>query len=379
VRYERLPISERRTDLRRPRALRAWLLAGLIAAATAGGSRAAAAAPGAAAVNPKVAAKKKLVEGAELLKRREFQAALDCFQTAYGLLPSPKIQYNIGLAYMGLGRNAEAIMAFHAFLSDASDASADTITSARVYNETLVQKICRLTVHADVAGASIGVDGRRFGSTPRTDEILLDAGPHTLVVEKPGMGKPFSKSFDLVPGGAMTIEAKLLPPKSRPTSRLIMEPPPMTASIGGGGVKTSGNLAGVVQAPAPAPDSDAAPKWAKPAGYVAGGLAVLALGLGTTEWVVKEQKFQRFNSGRQCTSNPNYPDMGAAGCAALLKDGNTAKNIGYIGFAAAGALGAVSAVFFMISSRDHSAGKAETALACAPSLDTPGGTCRLRF
>src|SRR5215475_11501406 len=69
-------------------------------------------APRAAAADDKAAAKAKLVEGADLLKRGEYQSALERFQRAYELVPSPKIQFNFGLAYKGLGRNADAIEAF---------------------------------------------------------------------------------------------------------------------------------------------------------------------------------------------------------------------------------------------------------------------------
>jgi len=334
--------------------------------------------------NPKAAAKKKLVEGAELLKRREFQAALEHFQSAYELLPSPKIHYNIGLAYMGLGRNAEALEAFHAFLSEATDATGETVTSARMYKESLLQKICRLKVTADVTGALIGVDGKSYGATPRADEILLDAGPHTLVVEKAGVGKPYSKSFDVLPGTSMTLDAKLLPPpRPRVAPRLSMES--ATAADGAIGAGRSGGGLGIA-ATSTGADTDTRAKWLRRSGYITGGLALVALALGSTEWVIKEQKYQKFNemtstsSGlRICTTKPGYPDHGGPGCASLLDEGDSAKNLGYIGFAAAGALGAASVVLFVIGTRGHATTSTETAFACAPTLDEPGGVCRMQF
>src|SRR6185436_3402457 len=71
------------------------------------------------------AARAKLVEGVDALGRGENQRALEKFQEAYALVPSPKIHYDFGLAYLGLGRPAEALSAFERFLAEAPDAPAD--------------------------------------------------------------------------------------------------------------------------------------------------------------------------------------------------------------------------------------------------------------
>jgi len=61
---------------------------------------------GVAAPDPKAVAKKLVLEGAQFVKRGDYDAALLRFKAAYDLVPSPKIQYNLGIAYMGLERNA---------------------------------------------------------------------------------------------------------------------------------------------------------------------------------------------------------------------------------------------------------------------------------
>jgi tetratricopeptide (TPR) repeat protein len=75
--------------------------------------------------DPKAAARVKLIEGAQLLSSGEYEEALARFQEAYASVPSPKIFYNYGLAYRGLGRNAEAITWFDRFLAEARDAASD--------------------------------------------------------------------------------------------------------------------------------------------------------------------------------------------------------------------------------------------------------------
>jgi len=365
----------------RPRLLGALCLAAVVVLVPIAVPRVSQAAP---ASSPKAAARKKLVEGAELLKKGDFQAALDRFQAAYDLVPSPKIQYNFALAYMGLGRNAEALQALLTFLSEASEASPETITNARNYKEALVQKICRVTVHADVAGAAIVVDGHPYGTTPRNDEVLLDAGLHSLVVEKPGTGKAYTQWFEAPAGKSLTIEAKLLAPKpAKPAPRA---PIAMEASDGAktGGNAKSGSLAGMVAADSAAPGSGArALKWS---GIAVGSLAAVALGFGVFEWVVKEQKFRKFNSDG--CDKKFVVDYGGPGCRPLFDDGSSAKRLGYIGLAAAGALGVGAAVLLLLSGQgpDHPgqgpeqpAKGPEKIFACAPTLTAAGGSCILRF
>jgi hypothetical protein len=344
----------------RPRASLGWCLAALFAVAIASTPGVAVASP---AGEAKAAARKKLVEGADLLKHGDFQAALARFQAAYDLVPNPKIQYNFGLAYMGLGRNADAFQAFLAFLGEASDASTDTITKARGYKDGLVQKICRLTVRADADGATIGVDARSYGLTPRREEILLDAGTHVLLVEKAGVGRRFSRTFEAVPGGSLTLEATLL----------AIEPDPLASTS----APPSGNTEAMVTAPPSRPNPASGSRAARWTGLVVGGLAVAALGFGTVEWVVKEQKYRSFNDDPFCGSKT--PEQGGGNCPTLKHDGDKAKGLAYAGFAAAGVLGAVSAVFLVVSRGGFTKSGTETALACGPSLTAPGGACSWRF
>jgi hypothetical protein len=187
---------------------------------------------------------------------------------------------------------------------------------------------------------------------------MLDAGSHSLVVAKDGVGTPFTKWFDASAGSAVTIDANLLPPAPPPLAVRAPEPP---------------RDPDLTAAPKPAPASR---HWAKVAGFTTGGLAVAALGFGTVEWVIKELRFRDFNS-RHC--DKALDNFGGDGCIQLNDQGARAKTLGYVGFAAAGVLGAASTIFFVVG-RDHATGGGEElSLACAPSLTLPGAACRLTF
>jgi hypothetical protein len=83
------------------------------------------------------AARTKLVEGVDAMKRGDYPAALTLFQQAYALVPSPKIYYDFGLAYVGLERPADALAAFERFLAEATDAPADKREKAASLVSTL--------------------------------------------------------------------------------------------------------------------------------------------------------------------------------------------------------------------------------------------------
>ena len=90
-----------------------------------GTARAQAQAAAAASEPNREAARAKLVEGVAALKRSDYKVALARFEEAYALVPSPKIHYDFGLAYVGLGRRDAAVAAFERFLAEAPDAPAD--------------------------------------------------------------------------------------------------------------------------------------------------------------------------------------------------------------------------------------------------------------
>ena len=179
----------------------AWLLAA-----------SAAAEQPAAGPDKKGQARAKLVEGDRLLKLGEFQQAMAAFKDAYDLYPSPKIRYNFGLAYEGMGRNADALEAFDAFLIEATDASPETRDRAVAARNTLLGRVGTLRVVADVEGATIVIDGRDMGKTAPAREIRLDPGPHLLLVDRGGGTAPFTQRLDVAAGAAVTVVVRLTAP-----------------------------------------------------------------------------------------------------------------------------------------------------------------------
>jgi tetratricopeptide (TPR) repeat protein len=106
-----------------------------------GGTSAARAEQAAASDATREAARRKLVEGVDAMKRGDYEAALARFEQAYALVPSPKIHYDFGMAYVGLGRPAEALAAFERFLAEAPDAPPEKREKAASLVSTLRARV----------------------------------------------------------------------------------------------------------------------------------------------------------------------------------------------------------------------------------------------
>jgi hypothetical protein len=154
-------------------------------------------------------AKEFLVQGVELLKRAQYQAALERFDAAYGLVASPNIHYDRALAYLGMGRQAAALEAFEAFLADASHPPSGKREQAQSHQTDLRTRVARLDASALPLGAEVGVDGSGRGRTPFARSIYLDPGPHEISIRLSATAGVIREPVNARPG--QTVEVTLHP------------------------------------------------------------------------------------------------------------------------------------------------------------------------
>jgi hypothetical protein len=329
----------------------------------------------------KAVAKAKLVEGSELLKQGEYTTALARFQEAYDLVHSPKIQYNFGLAYMGLGRKADAIEAFEKFLNEALDASPDLRANAERHRSTLGQETGSLIVTCDVDGAEISVDGRSRGVTPLQAAIRLDPGPHQLVVEKVGT-PPFAEKFALEAGRRMTVEAHLAKAAEPPVVSLAPAAPPVVLAPIAAGGEVRPSKVELPPAPTSAESRERSRALMRKLAWGAGAGAVAALGLGVVERLVANGHFSDFNSRAApfgaCDADDRVLAHGGGDCASLLSSGRSAATVSTIGFIGGAVLAGASALLFY-QSRKPVEEPAAVGLACGPALGRYGLLCDVAF
>jgi tetratricopeptide (TPR) repeat protein len=129
---------------------------------------------GSQAADPEAKAKAQtlLKDGARSYRQGSFANALEKFNQAYAVFPSPKLLYNIGQANRELGRSVEAVEAFDKFLSLSTDASPELMSDARRSLNELTPTLGRLRIDYAITGAEIMVDSRKVGQTPLHDYIM---------------------------------------------------------------------------------------------------------------------------------------------------------------------------------------------------------------
>jgi len=166
----------------------------------------------------KEAARARLHDGAQLLNQGEYASALRVFQQAYDLVPSPKIQFNFGLAYIGLGRHAEALRAFETFVRDASNVAPATLEDAKHQIESLRGRVGTVEVLASSPGLEVTIDGHSHGRTPLAKPVYVDPGPHQLLVERDGV--PVIQNFSVQAGSKITLRVSFPGPGDKPPATL---------------------------------------------------------------------------------------------------------------------------------------------------------------
>ncbi|HVR01727.1 MAG TPA: tetratricopeptide repeat protein [Polyangia bacterium] len=186
-------------------------------------------------------------EGARQMDDRQYDKAVESFSEAYRLVPSPKVLYNLGIAYLSVARYADALQALEGFLKEATDAPAANQATARRHIADLRAKVVTLELKSDRPGAELALDGRSLGAVTFDHPLVIDPGPHDLraragedVVEQaftaqPGQSMMMTLTFTAAANGApgaTTTGARplaLAPPAPAPPALLVAAPAPPSA------------------------------------------------------------------------------------------------------------------------------------------------------
>jgi hypothetical protein len=251
----------------------------------------------------KQAARDKLTEGIELMKKGDAGTALARFEEAYKLVPSPKIFFNIGLAREALGQKVEALTAFQRFVDEVTDPNPAALAKAQQEIAVLKPQLGAISVVCKAQGAALRLDGDPLGVAPLAKPLIYVApGEHTLSASAAGReatrkidvhaGEQVEASLD--PGAVAPAPAATPPPLLVPPAVLTAPPPPETAAPSSAGAALGGAPTATVQAAPAEPGARPAPGttpvyrklwfWGVVAGaaVVAGTVAILAAGQSTT-------------------------------------------------------------------------------------------------
>jgi PEGA domain len=318
-----------------------------------------------------------LVAGQKLYSAGEYAEALSRFERAYALVPSPRIQFNFGLAYMMLDRPSDAMRAFEAFIAGAGDASGADVAKAQANLGRLDKKVAVLELEGDTSGAEVAVDGRSYGSVTR---VVLDPGPHQLTIDKPGR-PPFLSKLKVAAAARVRIPVQFGEPAP------VTVPPPASSRTPAVATATPPPLVGLpalVPNPPPEEPRDTVPAaptpapWQRTAGWVSSGIAVVLGGATLAAGLMANKQYEDFNNlGNHKCNLAIKQDFGGPECQQRLSTGDTYTKLALVAGIGAGVAAIVAVVFFV--SAPSLPPHAETAMSCAPTLGIVGATCRMTF
>ena len=243
------------------------------------------------------------VEGLGLLQKGDSRAALQKFDEAFRLVPSPKILFNRGKAHRALGEDVAALADFERFLDEAPYAPKESRVEAERAVQALRPKLAYLEIQVEDVGSTVSVDGGEIGAAPLPRPVVLAPGTHEVRVVKSGMNDDVRSVSPIAGQKLRMVRQADGGRRERPGARRACRDDghrhaaTVARARGAGG--SSGRNAdhgrgGDGRRQQPAPRGSERP-WQITAAWVSAGAGVLFLGAGITAQVLTSAKYDEFN------------------------------------------------------------------------------------
>jgi hypothetical protein len=166
----------------------------------------------ASAPEPRVEAQPIFNSGLELVAAQQWADALERFDAAFAIYPSPTIAFNIGYCQRALGRYVEALATFRSFLGMELTGQAESREAeAENYVRELEARLSTLILVVPTdqrAGLELLVDGRAVDGSREALTLRLDPGAHTVHARREGY-QPLFVDRELGPGESARVEVRL--------------------------------------------------------------------------------------------------------------------------------------------------------------------------
>jgi hypothetical protein len=190
-----------------------------------------------AAADPQARAAADRKAGDEAMEALRHTDALAAYSAAYAITRDPALLYNMGRALQALGRYPEALDRLEAF-----QASADPALKARVPRlpkliAELRQRVTKLTIKTNVAGARVLVRDTVVGRSPLPGPVQVTAGAAEIEVDADGYF-PVRRTVQLPGGSDLAVQLDLF---SRQTTGVLS----VSSSAAGAEVFVDGRRFGV--------------------------------------------------------------------------------------------------------------------------------------
>lgn len=260
----------------------------------------------------RTAARDLATQGAQAFEAGDYARASDFFRRAHELVPAPSIALLRARSLAKLGQLLEAIDIYEQTArfklpDDAPEAYLQAVDTARIEMEDVRRRLPRLKL------TLIGVDSSEHPQVSMDDKPTPDAllgverptnpGQHRIEARVAGQLRA-TRELSMVEGQSYQLELDVRP--------LRPEPKPIVAA-------------------AVASDATSSHSWQKTGGYVALGVGVLGLGIGTYTGIVALNRKSELDS----VCNPNCPPS-SAGDIDSFRSNRTVSYVSFgVGIAAA--------------------------------------------
>ena len=138
----------------------------------------------------------------------EHTLALDKFEGAHRLYPSPKILLNIGTTLNKLGRYAEAAAVYERYLVHPETDRSREVEVRRELADVVV-RVALLRILINVKGATVVVDGKPAELSEK-GEVRVDPGSHSIVASKKGYETRTVSAFNVKAQDVRTVRLALV-------------------------------------------------------------------------------------------------------------------------------------------------------------------------
>ena len=281
-----------------------------------------------------------------------YEEAYREFKEAYAKSPSWKIVGNLGISAMKLERDSEAIAAFKQYLAEGGK-HIDATERAQFQRDlsTLESGVAQLVLQTDPPGATIE-DERHPASGQAIQNSYTADGPLQIGV-RPGRHRFTAK----LAGRIDSVWEVELSPRQQASHTFTLAEPVAAAPV-----------APAPAAPPPASsvalDTDAAKgkNGMRTGAYVAFGVGVVGLGVGTILGLNAKSKYRQANAitSDNCPSSDpcELPGSLFDKRESLGNDASTAKTLSIVGFAVGGVGLAAGVTLFVLSNKKQGAAAA---------------------
>lgn len=191
-------------------------------------------------------ARRYFEQGLAMSDQERWGEAVEFLRRSLAIVERPSTLYNIGVAYLRVGKPTSARTSLERFLavSDARQERARRAEATRLVAEAN-RAIARLTLAVDPPNARVLVDGN---AVDRSQPVALDPGSHVVVVEGDGYERQ-SVEVSLLPGENLERRVVLAQTAAPAADPAVAAAPPVDAPT----------PASVAEASSPAPETTAPP------------------------------------------------------------------------------------------------------------------------